>query len=155
MKVSASLPVLPFLLSLLTLPMFSLSKFRPKILIVSSLALDLKKLTRPCCFSDSHKCLNHVPATVRFCGVLENFVEACALPLSPGSMAYERSIMKGIIFQCEVMNIIPVRCSSHRTFATAGPQCSCHTHLDQPEQWSVQPQHSRRSHSIPNIMDNC
>ena len=61
--------------------------------------------------------------------------------------------MKGV-FQCEVTNILPVRCPGHRTFATAGPQCSCHTHLDQPEQWSVQSQHSVRSHSVPSIMDN-
>ena len=139
--------------------MFSLSKFRPKTKdtysSLSLLALDLNKLTRSRCFLDNHKHLNHTPATVRFCGVPVKFCGTCTLPLPLGSMAYERSIMKGMIFQCEVMNSIPVHCSSHRTFATAGPQCSCHTHLDQPEQWSVQPQHSRRSHSIPNIMDNC
>ena len=119
---------------------------------LSLLALDLKKLTRPHCFSDGHKRLNSVPATVRFCGALVKFCGGMRPP-SP-IPRFHGSIIKGIIFQCEVMNILPVHCPGHRTFATAGPQCSCHTHLDQPEQWSVQPQHSRRSHSAPNIMDN-
>ena len=44
--------------------------------------MDLKKLTMPCCFSDDHECLNHVPATVKFCG-------SVFLQCPPDSVAYE------------------------------------------------------------------
>ena len=51
------------------------------------------------------------------------------------------------------MNVIPLHRPGHRTSATVESQYSCHTHLDPPEPWSVQPWYSGRSCPIPRMID--